>query len=92
MKKKIVLIMICSLLCINLCACDANDVNSVINGAGQKLQEVEIKQEDIDKASEAVGALTNTMKEIIEDEDVQEALKSGADVMKDIVSDPESAE
>lgn len=89
MKKKIVLIMVCSLLCFNLCACDADDVNAAIDKAGQKLQEVEIKQEDIDKASEAVGVLTDTMKEIIEDDDVQEALKSGAGAVKNIVSDSE---
>lgn len=92
MKKKIISILICTLTCVSLCACDADEVNMYIDAAGQKLQEVEVKQEDLDKLNNAAGELKDAVGEIVNDPDVQEALKSGADAVADIVKDSEEAE
>ena len=92
MKRKLVLLLTCVLLCTSLSACTADDINTAIDKAGEKLQEVEIKQEDLDKAEEAVDVFKDSMKEIIEDEDVQEALKSGVDRIDEIINEDASTE
>lgn len=86
MKKKLIALTLCLLMVGGLCACNAEEVNNTINGAMKNAgmtTEINIQQEDLDKATDAIKKGADTVKNVVEDEDVKKAVGSVVNAVKD---------
>lgn len=92
MKRKVIMLLTCVALTLGLCACNAEDVNGALNKGAEAAgltTRFEVQQEDLDKVNKAVEDVADTVKDVVEDEDVQAAVKSAVDTVIDVVNEPE---
>lgn len=85
MKKKVLAVMSVVVGCFMFSACSADTLNSVINKAASEAGvdvHVDIEQEDLDKAIDALEDVKNKAEDIVTDEDVQKAGNDLFDAIK----------
>ena len=94
MKKKIVALMLCLTVMGTLCACDADKVNTAIDAvgdaAGVDTSNIKVDQKQIDAIADGVKKAGDAAKEIVEDEDVRNAVSNLGDALSDAVKDSQA--
>jgi len=92
MKKKIIVCLLATVLTFTLCACDADEVNETIDKVADSLSSIEVEQEDLDKAEQAIKDIADKAVDIATDPGVQDALKDGAEAITDAITDNDKTE
>lgn len=90
MKRKFIVPICFTLVVLSLTACQADDINSAIEGAAGKVGvevDVKITQDQIDSANDKVKKSADTVKDVLTDEEVKSAAGKLLDSVSDAVKD-----
>lgn len=85
MKRKLIVVLMCATTLLTFSACTADEINKTIEDAAKQAGvevDVNITQDQVDKASEAVGNATDTVKDIVSDEEVKKSVTDLLDAVK----------
>ena len=84
--KRLLVLAILSVFAISVTGCSADNINKVIDIVGEESGvdiDVEVEQEQVDKIADELDKFKDTAENIVEDEDVRDALKDLFNAVQD---------
>lgn len=92
MGKKLTTLLLVTILCLSMCACTADEINTTVSGIGDEVGvdiNLNLEQEDIDNAKELYNEAKEKVTDVVTDEEVRDAAGEFFEAIKNASSDEE---
>lgn len=92
MGKKLTALLFVTILCLSMCACTADEINTTVSEVGEEVGvdiNLNLKQEDLDNAKDLYNEAKDKVTDVVTDEGVREAAGDFFDAIKEASGDEE---